>query len=398
MKILPEISPEDIFYELPEDRIAKYSLKEREKSLLLVSDCNGFSTITFSEAGKHLPADSMLVLNNAKVIHARFIFRRNSGARIEVFLLEPVLPSSYEQVFNSTGECTWNCMIGNAKKWKGDILSGTFSLGNETVTLTAEKTGSDKVLFRWDCSIAFSEVLKAYGHIPLPPYIKREAEERDRSDYQTVFSRIPGSVAAPTAGLHFTEEMMNEMRKQGFAFEELTLHVGAGTFLPVQTENVTEHKMHSEKIIIPRSFIENILKHDKQIVAVGTTSVRTMESLAAIAAQIQKTGFSMTMYFSISQWETYEHKFNGRKEVCKVFLEYMNKHHLESISAETSLMIIPGFRFMFTDILITNFHQPHSTLLLLVSAFMGKKWKDMYRYALDNNYRFLSYGDACLIL
>ena len=398
MKILPEISPEDIFYELPESRIAKYSLKERERSLLLVSESNGFSTTTFSEADNHLPAGSMLVLNNAKVIHARFIFRRKSGARIEVFLLEPLLPSSYEQVFNTKEECSWKCMIGNAKKWKGDILSGTFSLGNKTVTLTAERTGSDKVCFRWNANIAFSEVLKVYGHIPLPPYIKREAEERDRSDYQTVFSRIPGSVAAPTAGLHFTQEMLNDMHQQGFAFEELTLHVGAGTFLPVQVPDVTQHKMHSEKIIIPLSFIESILKHNKQIVAVGTTSVRTMESLAAIAAQIQKTNFAHNTIFSVSQWEIYEHKFNNRQEICRILLEYLEKNKLDNISAETSLMIIPGFRFMFTDILITNFHQPYSTLLLLVSAFMGKEWKDMYQYALDNKYRFLSYGDACLIL
>lgn len=394
---MPQISPLEIDYELPENRIAKYSRQERDQSLLLVSDEKGFSKKYFSETAHCLNSGSLLVVNNARVIHARFIFRRDTGARIEVFLLEPIQPSSYEQVFNETSTCAWKCMIGNARKWKSDILTGYFELNGNRYKLQAGRKGDNEVVLNWEGGAAFSQVVAAYGTIPLPPYIKRDAEECDKSDYQTVFSSIPGSVAAPTAGLHFTKEMITGMKKQGFSFEELTLHVGAGTFLPVQSSSVTEHVMHSEKIIIPRRFIEKISMHEKDIVAVGTTSVRTMESLAAIAMKMKNRRFEREDLFSVGQWETYEHDFAGKTEVCAALLHYLDKYRLGYIEAETSLMIVPGFRFLFTDALITNFHQPRSTLLLLVSAFMGEKWKEMYRFAMDNGYRFLSYGDACLI-
>ena len=397
MKIFPTISPEEIFYELPDERIAKYSLPERDRSLLLVANKGSFSKDVFCNVSDHLEPGSMLVLNNAKVINARFIFHRGTGARIEIFLLEPVYPHNYEEMFNSKGECVWRCMIGNSKKWKFDTLKGTFCIGNKEYEILADRKESEFVRFQWDDNIPFSEVITGYGHIPLPPYLKRNAEDCDLNDYQTVFSRVPGSVAAPTAGLHFTSEMISSMKAQGFVFEELTLHVGAGTFLPVQAENVTEHKMHREKIIISRAFLENIIRHNKKVVAVGTTSVRTMESLAAIAMQIRKPGFEPAQLFYISQWETYEHSFSDRKDICSAIIEHLDKHKLDTIVAETTLMIVPGFRFLFTDALITNFHQPHSTLLLLVSAFMGNNWKGMYRFALDNEFRFLSYGDACLI-
>lgn len=397
MKILPQISQKEIDYELPDERIAKYSLKQRDRSLLLVSDENGFRKAFFRDAGRFIDTGSMLVLNNAKVIHARMIFSRETGARIEVFLLEPVMPASYEQIFNETTSCTWRCMIGNARKWKGEQLTGGFYREGKKYTLVAERKGDNEVTLQWEGGFSFSQVISCYGKIPLPPYIKRETEDCDLSYYQTVFSSVPGSVAAPTAGLHFTREMMAEMKRNGYSFEELTLHVGAGTFLPVQSDSVTEHKMHREQMIVSRRFLEHIFAHEKKVTAVGTTSVRTMESLSAIAMQIQDNTNSAPHHFSVGQWETYNHGFNNRKEVCRIILDYFRKNRLDFLHAETSLMIVPGFRFLFTDALITNFHQPASTLLLLVSAFMGEKWKEMYHFALNNNFRFLSYGDACLI-
>lgn len=397
MKILPEISPEEIDYDLPDSRIARYSLKERDRSLLLVDRVSSYSKEIFRHVADHLQPGSLLVLNNARVINARLIFHRETGARIEIFLLEPVSPFNYEEMFNAKGECVWKCMIGNARKWKYETLKGTFLIGNKEFELVADRKENECVRLHWDNDLPFSEVITQYGHIPLPPYLKRNAEDCDRKDYQTVFSRVPGSVAAPTAGLHFTQELMASMKAAGFSFEELTLHVGAGTFLPVQTDNVTEHTMHSEKIIIGKAFLETMIRNEKPVVAVGTTSVRTMESLAAIAMQVTKPGFKPAPFFHVSQWETYEHRFSDRKEICRILMEYLDSQRLETIVAETTLMIVPGFRFVFTDEVITNFHQPGSTLLLLVSAFMGDRWRTMYQYALENDFRFLSYGDACLI-
>ena len=396
MKINYNISPEQIDYDLPDNRIALYSAENRDDSLLLISEENRFSKSRFGEIDRFLPENSFLVLNNAKVIHARFVFHKETGARIEVFLLDPLFPASYEKVFASAETCEWKCLIGNAKKWKSGQLKANVLINGNKTELTATRSGESAVVLKWTGGVSFSEVLKHFGNIPLPPYIKREAEKRDFSDYQTVFSKVPGSVAAPTAGLHFTEKTMNGLKAKGHEFTELTLHVGAGTFLPFQGKTVQDHIMHCERILIPRSFIESVLENNN-IVAVGTTSVRAMESLAAIAYRIQSNNFEYKDVFDVSQWETYEHKYINRKQICDVLLEYMKKHNLNAVNAFTSLMIVPGFRFMFTDTLITNFHQPHSTLLILVSAFMGEKWKDMYNYALENNYRFLSYGDACFI-
>lgn len=404
MKTPQNIAIEDFNYDLPDERIAKFPLEKRDESKLLLYRNGDISHSTFKNISQYLNEGDLLVCNNTRVIQARLLFHKETGARIEVFCLEPVRPHDYVLTFQAIGECVWKCMIGNASKWKaGTILERDVTVNGKEVILKAEKLEAEgnayHVRFFWDePSTNFADILDAFGVLPIPPYLHRETVDRDKVTYQTVYSKIKGSVAAPTAGLHFTPEVFESLRKKNISCEEVTLHVGAGTFQPVKSATIGDHEMHSEWICVRRSVIEKIREAGK-VVAVGTTSVRTLESLYYIGCQLAENMELPETELKVTQWMPYESGYTlSTEESLDAILHYMEKHELESISADTQIIIVPGYQFHLVKAIITNFHQPQSTLLLLISAFVGDDWKRMYDYAMKNDFRFLSYGDSSLLI
>ena len=397
-------------YPLPDERIAKFPLAERSASKLLVYRNGDISERRFSDLGEELPAGSLLVFNNTKVIRARLVMHKPqaenpaeyTGARIEVFCLEPHAPADYERAFAVRGECEWSCIVGNLKKWKqGDIGIG-FDFGGEHHTLRAEmveRGGREHILrFRWTAPLTFGELLEHLGRIPIPPYLNRDSEESDNTRYQTVYSKIEGSVAAPTAGLHFTPELIEQLHTQGIGTAEVTLHVGAGTFLPVKSDDAAQHPMHTEHFEITTATLETLRRNAGQVTAVGTTSVRTLESLSALGWRI-RCGGSPEAERTVGQWELYDipADYTGA-DALDDLAGWMHAEGAASLKASTQIMIAPvGYRFRIVNRIITNFHQPHSTLLLLVSAYVGGDWRRIYDYALAHDFRFLSYGDSSLL-
>ena len=400
-------------YDLSDERIAKYPLAERDSSKLLVYKNGEISESVFSNISEILPDNCLLVCNNTRVIHARIVFHKSTGARIEVFCLEPIGPSDYVLSLSSTTGCEWICLVGNLKKWKEGKLTQRVEMGGETVLFSAEKISTEgnthRIRFSWDNDrVAFSEILESIGELPIPPYLNRDTEESDEETYQTVYSRIEGSVAAPTAGLHFTDAVFASLKKKNIEVEELTLHVGAGTFQPVKTDDVSEHVMHTETIIVPLKTIKHIRKKSGNIIAVGTTSVRTLESLYYVGSSLSLRDFPLKgengaqepVVLKVGQWEPYTLPENpiSANEALQNIIDYLEENGLDTLHAETQILIKPGFQFRIINGMITNFHQPKSTLLLLVSAFVGDNWKNIYNFALENNFRFLSYGDSSVLM
>ncbi len=397
------ININDFDYPLPDERIAKFPLENRSDSKLLIYRNGSIAERHFCDLAEELPAGSLLVFNNTKVIRARVIMHKPSGARIEVFCLEPHQPADYERAFAVKGECEWSCIVGNLKKWKEGFVQIDFDYEGSACQLRAEiKERGERehiVRFEWDVDLTFGQLLEYLGRIPIPPYLNRESEDIDLTRYQTVYSKFEGSVAAPTAGLHFTTDMIGAMRDKGFSFDEVTLHVGAGTFLPVKSENAAQHPMHTEHFEVRLSTLENLLSHIGDVTAVGTTSVRTLESLPVLGWRVRQGGEPEADRV-IGQWESYDipHDYTGR-DVLEDLIGYMKRNGLQRLKASTQIMITPlGFKFRIVSRIITNFHQPKSTLLLLVSAYLGGDWRRMYDYALANDFRFLSYGDSSLLI
>lgn len=399
---LKEIRIDDYNYPLPEERIAKFPMEQRDHSKLLCLNGDRISEHHFYDLPDLLPYNSLLVFNNTKVIHARLFFRKATGSTIEVFCLEP-WQMAVSEAFEQRERCTWTCFIGNNKKWKSGPLSGVWKTENGEFSLTAnrrEAVGNAWVVdFEWSGGISFAEVIEHAGVIPLPPYLNRDAEESDATRYQTVYAKYDGSVAAPTAGLHFTPEVLDRLAQHGIATEYLTLHVGAGTFKPVSTDTIGEHEMHVEKVQITADQLSNLIKlRDRRLIAVGTTSVRTLESLYWFGVKLKRDPNLAMMH--IDQWDPYllEPSKLSADEAFDEVLRWMQLHDTDHLDGETQLMIAPGYRYHVVDCLITNFHQPKSTLLLLVSALIGDRWHECYRFALDHGFRFLSYGDSCLFM
>lgn len=407
IKDVQNISIEDYNYTLPDGRIAKYPLGERDASKLLVLNNDRIFSSHFKNIGEFLPKDSLLIFNETKVVRARLQFVKESGAAIEIFCLEPITDNGdYQLAFSSASPSRWKCLVGNSRRWKDETLCRDVTpVASQNVTLYAERIEKNDnysvIEFSWEPSyLSFAEILESAGEIPLPPYLHREAEESDRERYQTVFAKHEGSVAAPTAGLHFTNNLINDLKVNGISFEEVTLHVGAGTFRPVSSETIGEHEMHSETIVVRKSCIESLIKNcDKTIIPVGTTSMRTIESLYWIGLMLLEEG-SEERSLHLEQWFPYKERESlpSAEESLSAILEYLKKHEMNELHASTALMIAPSCKINIAKALITNFHQPKSTLLLLVSALIGDKWKEAYQYALDNDFRFLSYGDSCLFL
>ena len=401
------ISTSDYAYNLPDDKIAKYPLGERDQSKLLIWKNGKILDEQFGKLPQYLPSNSLLVFNNTKVIRARLHFLKETGARIEVFCLDPVDPSDYQIAFQTTQSCIWKCMIGNQKKWKGECLQKNIRIDGTDVELCAEQTDPQNnkslIRFSWNNpAFEFARIIEQAGSLPIPPYLNRETEQSDLERYQTVYSKIKGSVAAPTAGLHFTEKVFSHLKDAGHQLGELTLHVGAGTFQPVKSETISGHEMHSEHFYIKRDFLNQLLQfdHTGKIIAVGTTSVRTLESLYWLGIQAIKNPELNYTDLKVSQWEAYEEHENQlpASEAFKALVGLLDRYQTDFLSASTQIIIAPGYRFRVTDGLITNFHQPQSTLLLLISAYLGEEWRTIYQHALVNNYRFLSYGDSNLYL
>lgn len=386
-------------YDLPDNRIAKYPVEKRDRSKLLLYKKGEISEFDFTHISEIVPANSSLFYNNTRVIHARIQFFKVTGARIEIFCLSPHEPSDYQIAFQETKTCTWICMVGNLKKWKTESLKALFTINNVEYTLTADKSGTDDkgnslIKFTWTGGFSFAEVLNANGKIPIPPYLNRDTEEVDTRRYQTIYSQYDGSVAAPTAGLHFTPEVFEDLKRKKVKLQNVTLHVGAGTFQPVKTENAREHKMHGEQIIVDKRLLQNIIDNEGSIIATGTTTMRTLESIYWLGV---KCSFGETPNH-LMQWDWERlNKALSMEESIQLLIDYIEREGIESFSAVTEIMIVPGYQFRVVDILITNFHQPNSTLLLLIAAFIGEKWKDVYAFALENNFRFLSYGDSSIL-
>lgn len=396
------ININDYDYPLPDERIAKFPLSERDSSKLLIYRQGEISEKHFSDIPSELPEGSLLVFNNTKVVRARLVMHKPSGARVEVFCLEPHAPADYEHAFSVKGECEWSCIVGNLKKWKEGAVQIPFEFEGVAYTLQAyiaeRGTREHIVRFEWSAPMTFGELLEYLGRIPIPPYLNRESEEIDNTRYQTVYSRFEGSVAAPTAGLHFTQPLIEGMKVKGFDFAEVTLHVGAGTFLPVKDEDATKHAMHTEHFDVTLATLRKLRENYGKIVAVGTTSVRTLESLTALAWRI-KCGKAYDDGV-VGQWELYDipADFSG-EEALDILILYMEQSGLEHLRAATEIMITPlGYSFRIVRNIVTNFHQPKSTLLLLVSAYLGEDWRKIYDYALSHDFRFLSYGDSSLLM
>lgn len=396
---------EDYVYPLTDDRIAKYPLTHRDESKLLVYKNGHVSETIFKNIVNELPANALVVFNNTRVIQARLVFQKKTGAHIEIFCLEPFTPSDYALSFQSAKEVTWLCLVGNLKKWKGEILEQTISVKGQSLVVKAEKIASlgesHQVRFSWDAEgVTFSDVLESLGELPIPPYLHRKTETSDLKNYQTVYAQIKGSVAAPTAGLHFTPEVLKEMEKEGFEKEELTLHVGAGTFKPVKSDTIEGHQMHTEYISVKRQTIEHLLSKAGNIIAVGTTTVRTLESLYYIGVLLSKNADAKPEDLVVQQWMPYAEENNTLflQEALGFVLSYLDRLEADRLVTATRIMIAPGYTYKVVNGMITNFHQPQSTLLLLVSAFVKGNWRTIYDYALEHDFRFLSYGDSSLLL
>ena len=436
----------DYDYALPEDRIAKFPLPERDSSKLLVYEGGKISETQFRSLPSLLPEGSLMVFNNTRVIQARLHFRKKTpqpplggdlraeeiangkssnsqclGALIEIFLLEPANPVEYQENFARKGSCSWYCLVGNSKKWKEGALTREFKIQNSKFKLTAERIGthgtSQEIRFNWDANLTFAEVIDAVGELPIPPYLNRKTEESDKTTYQTVYSKIKGSVAAPTAGLHFTKRVLADIDAKGIEREEVTLHVGAGTFRPVKSEDIGGHDMHTEHIAVHRRTIERLLAHNGEAIAVGTTSVRTLESLYYMGVlawqmkneelrikndgrdEIVNCKLSNCQFLHVPQWMPYEYDNSlSTIEALTALLRYMDERGEEVLHSSTQIIIAPGYKYHIVRRMITNFHQPQSTLLLLVSAFIGDAWHDVYDYALSHDFRFLSYGDSSMLV
>ena len=400
----PEIKISDYAYPLPQERIAKYPLAERDNSKLLVFGGGKVEDDIFRNLASHIPGKSFMVFNNTKVVPARLFFRKTTGALIEILCLNPVFPSEYVANFASQGSCEWSVVIGNARKWKGGQVhffseNAVGDLNYRAELLEKGEEKSYKVRFLWDGDATFSEVLERCGQVPIPPYLNRQTEEIDKSRYQTIYAHFEGSVAAPTAGLHFTDRVLEALDSKGVIRENVCLHVGAGTFVPVKSELISGHKMHCEPFSVSRSFLEDLLKafDHKNVVAVGTTSTRCLESLYYLGVQCIENPDSPLR--EVSQWEPYEREYTYNiSDAIGAIISYMDSRRLKTLVAGTSIIIVPGFRYRIVNMLVTNFHQPQSTLLLLISAFIGDDWRKVYSHALDSGYRFLSYGDSSLLL
>lgn len=392
-------------YALPDERIAKYPLDERDQSKLLLYKHGQITHDTFAELPNYLPRNSLMVFNNTRVIQARLHFRKETGALIEIFCLEPLIPHDYALMFQQTGSCSWCCLIGNLKKWKSGNLSRTVVVNGRELTLTVRKGelqgNNHRIDFSWDATdVTFADLLEAIGELPIPPYLNRQTEERDKTTYQTVYSKIKGSVAAPTAGLHFTPNVLKALDEHGIERDEITLHVGAGTFKPVKSEEIADHEMHTEYICVPRESIAKLIRHNGACIAVGTTSVRTLESLYYIGLKLSRNPDLTEEELHVNQWEPYEHAACcSPLEALQHIADYLNRHQLPALHTSTQIIIAPGYTYHIVKAIVTNFHQPKSTLLLLVSAFVGEaNWRSIYNYALDHEFRFLSYGDSSLLI
>ncbi len=411
----------DYNYELSDERIAKFPLSQRDHSKLLVYQHGEITDDLFCNLPLHLPQGALMVFNNTRVIQARLHFRKETGALIEVFLMEPAIPADYEQMFQTTGKCSWLCMVGNLKKWKDDSLKRFFDIKGRQMTLSvtmdrskvSEKIGGTNywVDFEWDNEdVNFADILEAVGELPIPPYLNRDTQESDKSTYQTVYSKIKGSVAAPTAGLHFTDAVLRDLGKHGIICDEVTLHVGAGTFKPVKSLEIEGHHMHTEYIVVHRHTFERLLEHGCAVIAVGTTSVRTLESLYYMGVKLAMDPNATEDDLHVSQWEPYDLPHDERglvlvngvplsvEQSIRNLLDYLNRDGLEALHSSTQIIIAPGYSYKIVKMLVTNFHQPQSTLLLLVSAFLKGDWRKVYDYALMHDFRFLSYGDSSLLI
>ncbi len=396
----------DFNYNLPDERIAKFPIAQRDHSKLLVYRHGEVSDDTFYHLPDYLPEGALMVFNNTKVIQARMHFRKETGALIEVFLLEPADPTDYELMFQLTSHCSWLCLIGNLKKWKEGTLKRDFTIKGEQLTLTATRRqmvgNSHWVDLEWNnANVTFAEILEEVGELPIPPYLNRNTEESDKTTYQTVYSKIKGSVAAPTAGLHFTEDVLHAIDEKGIDREEVTLHVGAGTFKPVKSEEIEGHEMHTEYICVRRETLEKLIAHDAKAIAVGTTSVRTLESLYYMGCRLAGNPDLSERELHIDQWEPYEERAGEEippVEALKHLLDWLDRNHLPALHSSTQIIIAPGYEYKIVKMLVTNFHQPQSTLLLLVSAFVKGDWHKIYDYALTHDFRFLSYGDSSLLI
>jgi len=404
MEETKHIKISDYNYPLPDERIAKFPLPVRDQSKLLVYRHGEVSETRFTSLPDYLEAGELMIFNNTKVIQARLHFRKETGALIEIFCLEPIQPNDYVLNFQQTSHAAWLCMIGNLKKWKEGSLHKEMNVKGHTITLTATRGEcrgtSHWVDFTWDNpEITFADILEVFGELPIPPYLNRETQESDKETYQTVYSKIKGSVAAPTAGLHFTERVLQALRDKGVDLEEVTLHVGAGTFKPVKSEEIEGHEMHTEYISVNRQTIEKLIAHGGKAIAVGTTSVRTLESLYYIGVTIASHPDAGQEELHVRQWQPYEtHPTMTTVESLQQILDYMKRHELEALHTSTQIIIAPGYTYHIVQKMVTNFHQPQSTLLLLVSAFIKGNWRTIYDYALAHNFRFLSYGDSSLLI
>lgn len=399
--MIPQIRIEEFDYNLPDERIAKYPLEKRDASKLLMYREGKVSEYQFSSLPQLLPEDSIMVFNDTKVVPARLHFQRESGAHIEIFCLDPVSPEEYVSMFAVTDSCRWKCIVGNVKRWKNDTLS-LYNPGNareiSEMDLRAdlvERCGETSIVeFKWSNGASFSKVLEVCGSVPIPPYLNRETEDVDLERYQTLYARYRGSVAAPTAGLHFTESVLDAIRNRNISTDTVCLHVGAGTFLPVKSSLVSEHTMHREPFVVTLALLERILASEGDVIAVGTTSVRTLESLYYIGVSCIEKG----MPCDVGQWDPYSREYEySTEESIKAIISYLKENGLDELKLGTRIIIVPGFRFRIVDVLVTNFHQPQSTLLLLISAFVDGEWKSIYDYALENGFRFLSYGDSSVL-
>lgn len=414
----------DYNYDLPDERIAKFPIAQRDHSKLLVYKHGEVSDDVFHHLPTYLPQGALMIFNNTKVIQARLHFRKETGALIEVFLMEPAEPTDYELMFQTTGHCSWLCMIGNLKKWKEGSLNRDFEIKGNKLTLSAtmrrgDALGSEAqemvakgggtnywVDFDWDNDkVSFAEILEAVGELPIPPYLNRKTEESDKTTYQTVYSKIKGSVAAPTAGLHFTDAVLKDLDAHGIDREEVTLHVGAGTFKPVKSLEIEGHQMHTEYIVVHRRSLEKLIKHECRVIAVGTTSVRTIESLYYMGVHLLKHPEANEEDLHVKQWDPYELSEDGNlvdgitpMQAIQAIIGYLDRNGLEALHSSTQIIIAPGYQYKIVKMLVTNFHQPQSTLLLLVSAFLKGDWRKVYDYALSHDFRFLSYGDSSLLI
>lgn len=399
--MIPEIRIEDFNYTLPDERIAKYPLPERDGSKLLIYKDGIVSHRSFRNISELLPEDSLMIFNDTKVVPARLHFQRDTGAHIEIFCLEPVVPEEYVSMFAVTDRCRWKCIVGNVKRWKGDTLSLYNPMEDEIVGRMGlkadlvERDGETSVVeFRWSDGSPFSKVLEVSGSVPIPPYLNRDTEQIDLERYQTLYARFRGSVAAPTAGLHFTESVLESIRNRSIETETVCLHVGAGTFLPVKSSLVSEHNMHREPFVVTKALLNKLISKKGSLIAVGTTSVRTLESLYYVGVKCLEDGVPS----DVCQWDPYTREYPySLTESLEAIVRYLDENSLEELKIGTRIIIVPGYKFKVVDVLVTNFHQPQSTLLLLISAFIGGDWKRIYNYALDNDFRFLSYGDSSVL-